>query len=87
MGFKNKRVRSVRRQISVEIRKAKICFYENKVYKVQTHQKPPQILVETNKCLIGEKSVEATMLDSSTGLQMDDKLSACCINNFFGELN
>ena len=33
MAFKNnkvERVRSLRRQISAEIRKAKTCFYENK---------------------------------------------------------
>ena len=34
------------------------------------------------KCLMGKTSVKVTIRDPSTGLQIDNKQSACYINNF-----
>ena len=35
---------------------------------------------------MGKKSVKVTIMDPSTGLQIDNKQSACYINNFFANL-
>ena len=76
-AFKNmkiERVKSLRR-------KAKIRFYENKVS--PNLKSRPKSWWKHIKSLIRKKSAKTTMLDPTTGLQMDDKQSACYINNFF----
>ncbi len=80
------RVRSLRRQISAEFRKATICFYENKVG--PNLKKRPKFWWKHIKCLIGKKktTVKATMLDPTTGLHIDDKQFVCYLNNFFANL-
>ena len=87
MAFKSKNIECVKRlrsQISAEIRKAKILFYENKVGpNLKNH---PKFWWKFIKRLIGKKSAKATMVDPSTGLLMDDKRSACFINHFFANL-
>ena len=35
---------------------------------------------------MGKKSVKVTIMDPSTGLQIDNKQSACYINKFFANL-
>ena len=86
-AFKNKeieRVKDLRRKISLEIQKAKIGFYENNVS--PNLKSRPKSWWKHIKCLIGKKPAKTTMLDPTTGLQMDDKQSACYINNFFANL-
>lgn len=87
IAFKNKnseRVRSLKRQISADIRKAKLCFYANEVGpNLKNH---PKSWWKQFKCLIGRKNIKATMLDPTTGHQMDDKQSACYKNNLFANL-
>ena len=73
-------MRSFRKRITTEIPRAKISFYENKV---GSNLKNAQNLGgNTLKCLMGKKSVKGTIMDPSTGLQIDNKQSACYINNF-----
>ena len=84
MAFKNKKVelvRSFRKQITAEIPRAKISFYENKVGSNEK-KKAQNLGGNTLKCLMGKKSVKVTIMDSSTWLQIDNKQSACYINNF-----
>ena len=87
MAFKRnntERVKNLRSQISAEIGKAKIFFYENKVGPNLKNR--PKSWWKVIKRLIGKKSAKATMVDPSTGLLMDDKQSACFINHFFANL-
>ena len=87
MAFKRnntERVKKLRSQISAEIRKAKISFYENKVGPNLKNR--PKSWWKVIKRLIGKKSAKATMVDPSTWLLMDDKQSACFIHHFFANL-
>ncbi len=64
--------------------KREVRFYENIVS--PNLKSRPKSWWKHVKCLIGKKPAKTTMLDPTTGLQMNDKQSACYINNFFANL-
>ena len=75
--------KSLRNQVSIEIRKAKLSFYDEKVRPKQSSC--PKSWWKQIKKIIGKKDV-VSLLDPETGLVLDDKQSATLINNFFVSL-
>ena len=86
-AFKNNKTelfKYLRRQVSAEIKKAKLQFYDKKVR--PNHSSCPKAWWKQVKRLIGSRKNAVTLVDSETNLQMNDKQSADSINNFFANL-
>ena len=86
-AFKNNKTelfKSLHRQVSAEIKKAKLQFYDKTVR--PNHSLCPKAWWKQVKRLIGSRKNAVTLVDSETNLQMNDKQSADSINNFFANL-
>ena len=81
---KSELYKSLRNQVSIEIKKAKSSFYDEKIRPKQSAS--PKSWWKKIKKIIGKKKDVVSLLDPETGFDLDDKQSATLINNFFVSL-
>ena len=81
---KTKHFKSLRRLISVEIRRAETTFYNEKVRSKQCAC--PQSWWKQINRIIGKKKNKVTLTNPETRIPMNDQQPADYINNFFANL-
>ena len=81
---KSELYKSLRNQVSIEIKKAKSSFYDEKIRPKQSTS--PKSWWKQIKKTVGKKKDVVSLLDAETGFVLDDKQSATLINNFFVSL-